>query len=157
MKIVFSILLFVCFIPFVFGQKKEKKTEIFRWGNIGSIKVPKGFTQDYSNYREGHFYTLNYEDKSFIQLHRGGMIRFPLLQEDRGFILGNTENFEDKTLRCGKRKNTELYWCEVNYKRKENIAFPPNLTFVDVKKEKLELFMNALKSFRCLICEVKIN
>lgn len=82
----------------------------------------------------------------------------PLLQEDEGFIVEKIENFEDKTLRCGKRKNKELYWCEVNYKRKVGgVAALPNVAFGDVKKEKLELFLNALKSFKCFICEVKTD
>lgn len=157
MRSVFTIFLFLCFVTFVFAQKKDERLQLFQWKSIGSIEVPKGSKQNYSNYREGHIYTLNYEDKSFIQLHRGGMMRLPLLQEDEDFIVEKTENFEDKTLRCGKRKNKNLYWCEVNYKRKNNIVFPPNIAFGDVKKEKIELFMKALKSFKCFICEVKTD
>lgn len=155
MKLVFTIILFAFLVPFVFGQKKEEKLYLFRWLSIGSIEVPKGFKQDYYNYREGHIYTLKYKDKSFIQLHWGGMMKLPLLQVEEGFIVEKTENFEDKTLRCGKRKNKELYWCEVNYKRQKDMFFPANLTFGDVKEEKLDLFKNVLKSFKCLICANK--
>lgn len=157
MRIAFSLFLLICFVPFIFGQKKDEKLQLFRWGGVGSIEVPKRFKQDYYNYREGHIYTLKYKDKSFIQLHWGGMMRLPLLQETEGFIIEKTQNFDDKIVRCGKRKDKKLYWCEVNFKRKQDMVFPPNIAFVDVKKEKLELFMEALKSFKCFLCEIKTN
>lgn len=65
MKSVVTLFLFLCFVPFIFGQKKEEKLQLFLWKNFGSINVPKDFKQDYYNYREGHIYTLKYKDKSF--------------------------------------------------------------------------------------------
>jgi len=157
MKPLFTIFLIVGLVSFVFGQKESDQSESFWWQNVGSIEVPRGFTKEYYNYREGSIFTLKYEDGSFIRLHKGGLMRLPFFQEGEEFEVEETKDFDDWIWRCGKRKNTELYWCEINFKRSRDLIFLPNLSFADVKKEKLELFKAALKSFKCVLCENKKN
>ncbi len=153
----FTLLIILIVVSFGFGQKtKREKFVDYVWKYEESIlleevEVPVKFKEETRNYREGIISYLKYKDDSYIILHRGGMMKLPFFAERDGYTTETKEEFADRTVRCGKSKNKQLYWCEVNFRRtaetiKAGLPFPSNFAFDKVKKKNLKLFKEALNS-----------
>jgi hypothetical protein len=88
-----------------------------------------------------------------IILQRGGMYRVPMLQ-DVDYLLASTTTTPSHTVRKGTHQHKVLLWREDNYRivgRAASLhpfgAFPPNLAYYDVPKERAPEFDLALDSF----------
>jgi hypothetical protein len=132
--------------------------EEFVWAHgtrlIGRLNVPRGFTAETYDYREGIVTTLRYGDGSFIILQAGGMYRLPLFQ-DKEHRLTSSKELNAKTIRIGQFVETSLWWREDDYKRgKLNgdaagwfALFPPNIGYSKVSSTHRAEFDRSLDSF----------
>lgn len=138
--------------------QNPNQTELFVWRYNGSIlgflDVPRGFTSDTDNYREGIVTTLHYPDGSSIILQRGFMYRIPLFQDEKD-VLDSSAVKSGTTVRRGHYKGKRECWGEIDYKppvKTVEKAFlgiiGPNLGYAHVPRKRADEFFRALESFR---------
>jgi len=98
------------------GPRQPPQTEKFVWRygghELGTLAVPRGFTAETENYREGIVTRLRYPDGSCFVLQRGFMYRIPLFQ-DPEHILDSSEKISGKTVRRGHYSDKPEVWGEV--------------------------------------------
>lgn len=157
MKSIGSFYLMVSLVAF--GQNYPPERLItFEWKYNawlhGTLLVPSGYKEETENYREGIVTYLHYPGSSYIILQHGGMFQVPMLQ-GKEYLVAETKDLADRIVRRGRIKNTDLFWGEINMKRKKVTGrkagffdfYPPNIGFNRVSKEHRELFNRALESF----------
>jgi hypothetical protein len=140
------------------GPKQPPQTEKFVWRygghELGTLDVPRGFTADTENYREGIVTRLRYRDGSCFVLQRGFMYRIPLFQ-DPEHILDSSEKMSSKTVRRGHYSDKSEVWGEVDYAPRKSVhpgaslfeIVSPNLGYEHVPVGLGKDFARAIDSF----------
>jgi hypothetical protein len=140
------------------AQTPQSPTENFIWkaGNhaIGRLSIPKGFSVELYDYREGTVTTLRYRNGAHIVLQVGGMYSLPLYQGPEYKLISLREE-ESKTTRLGRFADSELRWREDDYKAKKVegrqfsllAIWAPNIGYAKVTHDQQAEFDKALDSF----------
>lgn len=143
-----------------FGQKSQDEFVLYSWkyetSNLfGTMKVPKGFTENTRNYREGIITHLTYSDGSVIILNRGLMMQLPFFDGADYIVSEKCEKWGDaerkdtlihQVFRRGKAKGKDLYWREENTFMRR-LPYKLNIAYEKVPKERVDLFNQALDSY----------
>ncbi len=141
-----NIITFLFLIVISIYPQNAKSNELtkFTWlcgkDTLGVINIPPNFKINNWQYGEGLVTTLTYKDSSRIILHFGGTIHLPLLDTPFYKVI-NIKRHKDKTIRKGIVDDSNLFWCEYNFKDLVNIAY------AEVPNSKIKLFNSALSSF----------
>ena len=135
--------------------------ETFVWNHggdvIGRLSVPKKYTVEVYDYREGIVTTLHYQDEAYIVLQVGGMYRLPLFQDPEYKLTSSTEK-DFKTIRIGRTANGELHWREDNCRPKKVAdkrhsllsiwaIWAPNIGYAKVNDDQKAEFDKSMDSF----------
>jgi hypothetical protein len=123
-------------VEFVWRSKSNRE--------LGKILVPPGYIESTKTYTEGVQTKLGYPDGSYIILHKGGMITLPFLKAPEYEVIKSGKS-TSRLVREGRVRGTELFWREEN---SYGVWPPLNLAFANVPKAEVNLFENAIASFK---------
>jgi hypothetical protein len=138
------------------APQDSMKTFVWNQGGqiIGRLLVPKNFTVEVYDYREGVVTKLHYGNGAYIVLQVGGMYRIPMFQDPEYKLISSTEKAL-KTIRVGRAADGEFRCREDNYKpermndkRHSFLAiWPPNIGYAKVPHDQQVEFDLSMDSF----------